>query len=186
MGTVVAIETEGGVAFAADTGVVDDSDATSEGAHRLFAFDEALAGAVGDPGDVGEFGRRVDATLRELDVEAGRDIGITSFARLAADAAEDLGVEAVVAARDGDGRAWFRRVGPEGGALGDSQQTAIGSGAAVALGHLDSATAGPELSDAVELARESVDAARDCDPETTADVEVAELPSREYAGPTGE
>lgn len=179
MGTVVAIETEDGVVFAADTGAVDDSGVTSEGARRLFAFDEALAGAVGDQGAVDEFGRRVDAELRTLDVEEGREVEIPPFARLAADVADDLGVEAVVAARDEDGRARFRRVGPEGGTVGDSETTAIGSGASVALGHLDSATVGPELADAVALARESVETARGRDPETAADVEVAELPSRE-------
>lgn len=179
MGTVVAIETDGGVAFAADTGVVDDSGATSEGARRLFSFDEALAGAVGDQGAVDEFGRRVDAKLRKLDVEEGRQVELTPFARLAADVADDLGVEAVVAARDEEGRAEFRRVGPEGGTLGDSETAAIGSGASVALGRLDSATVGPDLADAVALARESVEAARDRDQATSADVEVAELPTRE-------
>lgn len=179
MGTVVAIETEGGVVFAADTGAVDDSGVTSEGARRLFAYDEALAGAVGDQGDVDEFGRRVDAKLRKLDVEEGRQVAITPLARLASDVADDVGVEAVVAARDEDGRARFRRIGPEGGTLEDSRQTAIGSGASVALGHLDGATLGPDLTDAVELARASVEAARNRDSETAADVDVAELPSRE-------
>jgi proteasome beta subunit len=179
MGTVVAIETEGGVVFAADTGAVDDSGVTSEGARRLFTFDEALAGAVGDQGAVDEFGRRVDAKLRELDVEAGRQVALAPFARLAADVADDLGVEAVVAARDEDGRARFRRIGPDGGTLGDSEKAAIGSGASVALGHLDGATVGPDLTEAVELARASVESVRDRDPETAADVDVAELASRE-------
>lgn len=178
MGTVVAVETEGGVVFAADTGAVDDSGVTSEGARRLFTFDEALAGAVGDQGGVDEFGRRVDAKLRKLDVEEGRQVDVTPFARLASDVADDVGVEAVVAARDEDGRARFRRIGPEGGTLEHSGKTAIGSGASVALGRLDSATVGPDLTEAVELARESVEAARDRDPGTAADVEVAELVSR--------
>jgi len=178
MGTVAAVQTEGGVAFAANTGAVDDSGTTSGGARRLFAFEEALAAAVGDQGAVDEFGRRVDAKLRKLDVEAGREVELDAFARLAADVADDLGVEAVVAARGDDGRARFRRVGPEGGTLGDSETAAIGSGASVALGHLDSATVGPELAEAVTIARESVEAARDRDPETAADVEVAELASR--------
>jgi proteasome beta subunit len=179
MGTVVAVQTEGGVVFAADTGAVDDSGVTSEGARRLFTFDEALAGAVGDQGAVDEFGRRVDAKLRELDVEGGRQVDLTSLARLAADLAEEVGVEAVVAARDEDGRARFRRIGPGGGALEGDEKTAIGSGASVALGHLDGASVGPDLTEAVELARASVETARDRDPETAADVEVAELPSRE-------
>jgi proteasome beta subunit len=179
MGTVAAVQTEGGVAFAADTGAVDDGNATSSGARRLFAFEEALAGAVGDQGAVDEFGRRVDAKRRKLDVEAGREVELDAWARLAADLADDLGIEAVVAARTGDGRARFRRVGPAGGTLGDSETAAIGSGASVAVGHLDSATVGPELAEAVTLAREGVEAARDRDPETTADIETAELASRE-------
>lgn len=178
MGTVVAVATEGGVAFAADTGAVDDSGVTSERARRLFTFDEALAGAVGDQGAVDEFGRRIDAGLHELDVEAGREVGITALARLASDLAEELEVAAVVAARDGDGRAEFRRLDTEGAVL-EAEQTAIGSGATVAQGRFDGATVGPELTDAVELARASVDVARKRDPETVADVEVAELASRE-------
>ena len=179
MGTVVAIEAEEGVAFAADTGAVDDSGVTSEGARRLFVFDEALAGAVGDQGAVDEFGRRVDAKLRKLDVEEGRQVAVEPFARLAADVADDLGVEAIVAARDENGRARFRRIGPEGGTLADSETTAIGSGASVALGRLDGAAVGLDLTEAVELARESVEAARARDQETAADVTVAELASHE-------
>jgi proteasome beta subunit len=179
MGTVVAVETDGGVAVAANTGVVEDGGVTTEGARRLFAFDGALAGAVGDQGDVDEFGRRVDAKRRKLDVEAGRRVELEPFVRLAADVADDVGVEAVVAARDDVGRARFRRVDPEGATLEASRKTAIGSGASVAFGRLESATVGPDLAGAVELARESVETARDRDSETAADVEVAELASRE-------
>ncbi|WP_232701885.1 20S proteasome subunit A/B [Halobacterium wangiae] len=178
MGTVVAVETEDGVVIAADTLAVEDGDVTSKRVRRLFEFDAAVAGAVGDQGDVDEFGRRIEAELRQLDVEAGREVGITNLGQIAADVAEGLGVAAVVAAHDGEGRAKFQRIGEDGSTV-SAAKAALGTGSSVALGRLEHADVGPELVDAAELARETVRAAQDRDPETGGDVDVVELPSSE-------
>lgn len=176
MGTVVAIETEAGVVLAADTLAVVDGDVTSKRARRLFEFDDAIAGAVGDQGDVDEFGRRIEAELRQIDVEEGREIGITNFGQIAADTAKDVGVDAVVVAHDGEGQAAFLRVGEDGSTV-SAEKAALGTGSSVALGRLEKTDVGPELADASELARDTVDAARDRDPETGGDIDVAEFPN---------
>ena len=177
MGTVVAIETEDGVVLAGDTLAVDDGDVTSKRAHRLFEFEDAVAGAVGDQGDVDEFGRRLEADLRQLDVEAGRDLGVTRFGQMAAELAETLGVDAVVAAHDGEDRAKFLQVGSDGSTV-SAERAALGSGSSVALGRLENGDVGPELGDAADVARAAVEAAQERDPETGGDVETVELANR--------
>lgn len=183
MGTVIAIETRDGVVLAADTLAVDEGDVTSKRARRLFEFEGAVAGAVGDQGDVDKFGRRVEAELRQLDVEAGRELGLTNFGQIAADIAENLGVHALVAAHDGEGRAAFVQVAPDGRTV-SAEKAAIGSGSSVALGRLEDADVGPELSDAADVARAAVSAAQDRDPETGGEIETVELPNSENESAT--
>ncbi|AHG05276.1 hypothetical protein HALDL1_09980 [Halobacterium sp. DL1] len=178
MGVVVAIETADGVVLAADTLAVDDGDVTSKHAHRLFEFEGGAAGVVGDHGDVDEFGRRLEAELRQVDVEAGRELGLTSFGQIAADIAENLGVDAIVATHDGEGQAAFLQVGSDGRTV-SAEKAAIGSGSSVALGRLEDGDVGLELADAADVARAAVDAAQERDPKTGGDVEIAELPNRE-------
>ncbi|MDH5020067.1 Ntn hydrolase family protein [Halobacterium rubrum] len=178
MGTVVAVEVEDGVAVAANTGAVADGTAMDEGARRLFAFDAAVVGAAGEQGDVDEFSRQIDRVVRDLDVGSSRDADVRSLGRRVADTADDLGVEAAVAARDDDGRARLSRVDASG-ASARTDTVALGTGVEPALGRLESADPGVDLDEAVALAREGVRAARARDPETVGDIEVAELPSRE-------
>jgi len=47
----------------------------------------------------------------------------------------------------------------------------------VALGRLENEDVGPDLSDAADVARDAVEAARGRDPETGGDVETVELPN---------
>jgi proteasome beta subunit len=178
MGAVVGIDADGGAVLASDTLAVDDGTVTSENAKQLFEFDDAIVGAVGDRGDVEEFARSVRGELQQVDVEPGTDLDVGRFGRIAASAAADVGVEALVAARDGAGNASVRRVGPSG-AVVSVTTGALGSGSAVALGYLKGKGPPEGLPDAVELARESVQAAQDVDVETGGDVEAVTLEDRE-------
>ncbi|MXR22209.1 hypothetical protein [Halobacterium bonnevillei] len=178
MGVVVAIDADGGAVLASDTLAVDDGRVTSENAEQLFEFDGAIVGAVGDRGDVDEFARTVQGELQQVDVETGTDLDVGRLGRIAASAAADVGVEALVAGRDDVGDASVRRVGTSGD-LVSVTTGALGSGSAVALGFLEGKDPPESLSDAVELARESVQAAQDVDVETGGDVEAVTLEDRE-------
>lgn len=174
MGVVVAVAADGGVALASDTlAVGGDGGVTSENAQQLYEFDDAVVGAIGDRGDVDAFARRVRGELQQLDVEPGRHTDAAAVSRIVAEAAADGDVEALVAARDG-GDVTAQQVDSDGGVV-SVETGAVGSGAALALGYLESADAPDDLAAATALARESVDAARDVDPESGGDVDVATL-----------
>lgn len=106
----------------------------------MFDLDEV--GAGGEEGDVGEFRRQREAELEEA--ERDREITVEVLGNLAADLAEDTGVEAVVATRDDEDVARGRRVGSDGSVLSGSE-FAMGSGAQVALGVFESADRGRDL-----------------------------------------
>jgi len=153
MGTVVAIETETGVAIAGDGLVVDDDTVTGEGGRRVFEFDSVGVAAVGDPGDVQEFGRQLESAVRSRELERGESIDVESLARIAARQAGDANVEAVVGARDGDGVARIREVGSDGRVL-ENDRVALGSGAEIALGRLESIGDDREAGDVATTVRE--------------------------------
>ena len=180
MGTVVAIESDGGVAIAGDTSAVTDGTVRSESVDRLFEFDSMGAGAVGDPGAIQEFGRELDAELRHRELEAG-SAGIEELARIAERQARSAGVDAVVAARDDEGIARLREIGAERGVLSTST-AAIGSGAPVALGQLEAVQSGLDLDEAATKVRDIVRAVAERDAETGGDVEVWTLASDDREG----
>lgn len=174
MGVVVAVAVDGGVALASDTlAVGNDGGVTSENAQQLYEFDDAVVGAVGERGDVDAFARRVRGELQQVDVEPGRRVDAAAVSRIAAEAAADADVEALVAARE-DGDATAQQVDADGGVV-PVERGAIGSGASLALGYLESAAAPADLESATDLARESVEAAQDVDLESGGDVDVVAL-----------
>lgn len=169
MGTVVAIETEGGVAIAADRRATRDGTVTGESVERILDLDDVGAGAVGDEGAVGDFRRRLKAAVNEMAHD--REVDIENLGRTAGRIAEDAGVEAVVAAHDDEGVARLRQVGSDGSVLSDSY-TAIGSGAAVALGRLETADRDRELESTEDYVRDVVETVAERDSDTGEAVEV--------------
>ena len=174
MGTVVAIETDGGIAIAGDRRATQDGTVTSESAERVFDFDEVGAGAVGEGGDVDEFRRQLETELEEA--ERDREITADVLGNVAADVAEETGVEAVVATHDDEGVARGRRVGPDGSIL-SGPEFALGSGAQSALGVLESADRGRDLHSTEEFVRDVMETVAERDPDTGEDVDVWSLAS---------
>lgn len=165
MSTILGIESDAGVVLAADRASVG-SDGTVRGTvDRVFDFDGAGAAAVGDPGDVESFERRLRAELDRDRIERDRRAGIDRLARVASRIASEEGVEALVAARDDDGTARLRAIDVDGAVLADSF-AAFGSGASLALGRLEGTT--PEKGSATpeQRAREVLSAVAERDPET--------------------
>lgn len=178
MGTVVAIETTGGAAIAGDRLATRGGTVTSGSAERVFDLDAVGAGAVGEEGDVDAFRRRLDAELRSERMERHREIDVEVLARIAAEIAGDVGVEAVVATRDEEGVARIRQIGPDGSVL-PGPVVALGSGAPIALGRLEAADRDRDLDATEELVRETVETVAERDADTGEVVDRWSLASRE-------
>lgn len=130
MATIVAIDCLDGVILAGDRLVVEGETIVGERPH-VFDFGNVGAAAVGDDPD--SFRRRLDAALREYAVERGHP-RVEAVSRMAIEIAEDVGVEALVAARDGSGRANARSV--DHGVLAE-RVAARGSAAPIVLAQLE-------------------------------------------------
>lgn len=178
MGTVVAIESDAGVVIAGDSRETRGNTVTSETVERVFDLDGIGAGAVGGAGDVDEFRRRLESELRSRRLETDGDPDLGWIARAAAEIAEATGVDAVVGARDDDGLARLRQVGPDGSVL-ENELVALGSGAPVALGRLEGADPDVDLAATEERAREAVETAAERDTGTGGDVDTWTLAGRE-------
>ena len=171
MGTVLAITSAGGVVIAGDSRATSDGTVTSEHAQRVFDFDAVGTGAVGTPGDVDEYGRRLESELRRRRLESDVAPDLQWVSRAAAEITADLGVDAVVGATDDSGDPGITRVGSDGSVLSDAT-VALGSGAALATGRLEGVDRDRDLESTVELAREVLDSVADRDPETGGETSV--------------
>jgi proteasome beta subunit len=177
MGTVVAIETAAGAVLAADKRTLRRGTVT-EGPKRVFDLDGAGAAAVGDQGDVDEFGRRLESEVRSDRTERDRKVNVDRLARVAAEVASAAGVDAVVAAHDEDGVARIRQVDDEGAVL-EGPFVALGSGAQIATGRLEGADRDRALDAAEDLARETLETVAERDPETGEEITVWSLASED-------
>ena len=173
MATIVAVDCTDGVLLAGDRLVVRDGAVVGSRRH-VFDFGDVGAAAVGDDPDA--FRRQLDAALRAYADEAGSP-SIDAVSRMAADAADEGGVESLVAARDDSGRARARSV--TDGVL-DERVAALGNGAPTVLGHLE--TVGEmDLASAESAVREAFQAAAARDAGTGEELDVWRL-----AGDDGE
>lgn len=177
MGTLVAVEHEDGVVLAADTRAVEGGTVRSDRVGRLFEISAAAAGGVGRQGDVDAFARALERAVDAYELERERDVGIDQLGRLASREAQDAGVRAAVAARDDDGHARVREVGPDGAVI-ESETVALGSGAETATGRLEGADDIPDREAAEQLARSAVEAAVERDVDTGGDIDVRHLSNR--------
>lgn len=176
MGTVVAIETAGGVAIAGDRRATSEGTVTGESAVRVLDLDSVGAGAVGQVSDVDEFRRQFEADVREFELERDRDIDVETLGRIASPVAEDAGVDAVVATHDDDGVARLRQVDADGGVLSDSV-VALGTGAQIAHGRLETVDRDRDLSSTEEFVRDVLETVAERDPDTGEEVDVWSLAS---------
>lgn len=156
MGTVVAFESQDGVVIAGDSRVVTEETVTSKRIERVFDFDGIGAGVVGNTGDIQEFRRQLENELRRLRIEQGEDVEIDKLARIAARCAKSANVAAVVATHDSDGSARLRQVGADGDVL-DTTPIAIGTGAEIAFGRLETVSSDVKLDEAKSIASDTLE-----------------------------
>lgn len=171
MGTIVGVAAAGGVVLGGDRLTTDGSTVTGR-TERVWDLEDVTAAAVGPSGDVDVFRRSFEAELNRQRTEAGA-LSLQRVANVAAERARDEGVDALVAARDGDGVARLREIGSDGSVL-ETEATARGSGTQVAVGALESGSAG-SLDEAEDLVREALAAAGGRDAETGDEFDVVRL-----------
>jgi len=174
MATILGVEVDGGAVLAGDRLRTEGGTVRSENERHVFDFGEAGAAAVGDAGDVDEFERRLRSEVSDHETQHGDPMRITRLANVAADLAGELGVEAVVAARDESGVPRVRAVGADGGVLTDPA-AAFGSGAQFAVGVLDGADRDVSLDAGEQLLRDALDTAAERDTGTGGDVDAYRL-----------
>jgi len=156
MGTVVALESQDSVVIAGDSRAVTEGNVTSEDIERVFDFDGVGAGAVGDTGDIQEFRRQLENELRSSRIEDGEDVKIDKLARIAARHANSADVDAVVATHDAAGIARLRQIGSEGEVF-DSTSIAVGSGAEIAFGRLETVSSDVQTEEAKSIASDALE-----------------------------
>lgn len=173
MATIVGFECDGGAVLAADRTLVRDGSVVSRDADHIFDFDGLGAAAVDASRGLDTFQRELDAALREFRLGRG-DPGLAVIERLVAEAATEADADALVVARDDDGAARVRAVYRDGSVL-DDPLAAMGSGAAAALGALESADCDVSIDEAEDLAREVLGAVAERDAATGEEVDVWRL-----------
>lgn len=174
MGTVVALESRGGVAIAGDTRAVDGETVTGQRVQRVFDLDGIGAGIVGNTGDIQEFRRHLEDELQTLRIDDGDEVGIDKLARIAARQAEKTNVSAAVAARDSDGTPRLREVGPDGQAL-ESSTVALGEGAEVAFGRLETIDPDIDIDETVSQVSDVLEVVAERDASTGGGIDVWSL-----------
>ncbi|WP_458209301.1 20S proteasome subunit A/B [Haladaptatus sp. NG-SE-30] len=171
MATILGVACPDGAVLAGDRRETKGGSITSESVQRVFDYDDAGAGVVGDVGAIQEFDRRFESELRTYRDEEDEPMSLDRVARTASEITEDVGVDALVVATDSDGTVGLREVGSDGRVL-STETAALGSGAPIAFGRLEEADTNREL-DAVErLARETLAVVAERTPDTGSDLDV--------------
>jgi len=174
--TGVGLRAPAGVVLARDRTHVEAGTVVGA-AERTLDLEYAGAVAVGRPGDVEAFYRRLTADLDRYRTDHGEDPTVEVVARSAARLAGETGVEAVVAGRDEGSTPRIRSVRSDGSVL-ETDAAAVGSGAEAALARLDRAEVEGDLADVVAVVREVLTDVGERDPGTGGGVDVTTLPGR--------
>ncbi|WP_255196166.1 20S proteasome subunit A/B [Halorarius litoreus] len=170
MGTVIAVESAGGVALAGDSRWVGDGTVESDQSPRVVEYGTVGAGIVGALSDVQTFDRQFEAELRRQRLEHD-GLGIDRIAQIAARTATASNVDVVITARDADGVARLRQIGADGSVLEESV-VALGTGAEAAFSQLDAAGDDLDIETAANLVRATIETVATRDTETGGTVTV--------------
>lgn len=177
MATIVGVEADGGAVLAGDRLLAEEGTVESKSKRHVFDFGDVGAAAVGEPGGIDEFERRLESECRTYETEHDEAMDVTRLANVAADIAGEEGVEAIVVARDNRDVPRIRAI-DDGGAILSDETAALGSGVQFALGVLDGASVDIDLGAAEELTRDAVETAADRDTGTGSEIDVFRLPER--------
>lgn len=173
MGTVVGFDCADGAVLAADRVLARGGSVVSRSVDRLFTFGTVGTAVAGDRSGLDTFRREFDRELRSYRTERG-DPSLEAIVRLATRVAEAADVDVLVVGRDDAGRARLRTVGADGSVLED-EYAALGSGAELALGQLETADRDVELPTATATAERILTTVSKRDPGTGTDIDTWQL-----------
>lgn len=177
MGTIIGVECKDGTVLAGDTLRTQDNVVTGTEAGKVFSYDSMAVAVEGPYSGVDEFARKFEVELRQYRTEKeAESMEIDRFARVAATIAQSTDVDVIVSARDEDGIARIRHVSQDGGILSDAV-AAVGSGAEIAIGNLESADLDIGLDEAEELVQETLEVVAQRDTETGGEFEFQRVES---------
>jgi proteasome beta subunit len=172
MGTAIGLECAGGAVLAADRVVTRGGSVLSRSTDKLFTFETVGTAGVGDRNGLDRFEREFDAAVRSYRTERGDPTG-DAVIRMTSRVAAEAGVDVLVVARDG-GQARLHTASADGSTLGE-EYDAIGTGAQLALGQLESLDRDIDLSTAASTAEEVLATVSQRDPATGAEADVWQL-----------
>lgn len=173
MATVIAFECADGAVVAADRTVVQGDTVASTSQNRLLEFDDCGGAAVDDPDVVR---RELDAELRSYGTDHGESPSLEALTAIATDVLRSVGTDAGVAARDDEGVARVAAVYADGSVITGSP-LALGSGAELAVGRMETADTDVPLDEAAELATTILQGVAERDTRTGENVDVYRLES---------
>lgn len=149
MSTLVGFRCADGAVLAGDRSRVEGGRLQSRAQSRVFGFDDWGVAIAGTP--VEAVRDQLEASVRTYRTDHGKPPTVEPLSRMAREVVDSTEVELLFACRDTDGKATVGSVTADGAVLTDSP-LALGSGASLALGRLESADLELPLADAQELA----------------------------------
>lgn len=177
MPTAVGGRFADGTAVAADRRETRGGQVVSERTRRIHSFDEIVIASAAPAGDLRELSDRFDEKRRRYAHDHGRAPTVDAAERLASDLAAQIGVSALLLARDRAGKAQLVRIDDTGGSTREPM-TAIGSGAAVAIGLLEALDRDIPLEDAEHALGDLLNTVAGRDTETGDTVDIGILSDR--------
>lgn len=152
MSTIIGFECADGSVIAGDRSVIHDSRVVSTNQQRVFDFEACGIAVLAGTRGVDAFRRSFEDKVRSYRHEHD-GLTLDAAERIASDVADREHGEVVLAVRDDDGQARIRTVYSDGSVTAD-EVTAQGTGAALALGRLETADRDLGLDEGEELARD--------------------------------
>lgn len=136
MPTVIGARFADGVVLAGDRREVNEGRVVSDDLERVLGLENVAIGSTGSPRELEDLTRTVEEELRNYANRNERPVSVTAFERILASACQHANADCLGAVRTDDGHARLLRVDDDGGVMRD-ETAAIGSGAAIASGQLE-------------------------------------------------
>lgn len=165
MPTVIGVRFDDGVVLAGDGREVRDRQVISDDLDRVVEFEDVAIASPGPTNGLDELTRTVEDELATYANRNGHPVSASAFERILASASQHAGVDCLGAVRDDAGEARLLRVDADGGVMID-ETAALGSGAAIASGQLESLRTAQSSADGVSVLEEVLETVAERDTDT--------------------
>lgn len=172
MPTVIGARFDDGVVLAGDGREIRDRTVVSEDMDRVVEFDGVAIASPASTNGLDELTRTVDDELRTYENRNGRPVSASAFERILASASQHADADVLGAVRDDEGKTRLIRVDADGGVTID-ETAALGTGAAIATGQLETLRTDRSSEEGVEALGEILGVVEDRDMDTGETVDSA-------------